>query len=113
MVLDVKTGGILAMIGSRDYFNEDIDGQFNAATSLRQPGSSLKPIMYATAFEKGYTPATLVMDVKTDFPVNDGTGNNNVYTPVNYDSRYTTQNQMEQLECMFVTLGLFKWFWVV
>lgn len=87
-VLDVKTGGILAMIGSRDYFNEEIDGQFNAATALRQPGSSLKPIMYATAFEKGYTPATLVMDVKTDFPVNDGTGNNNVYTPVNYDGKY-------------------------
>ncbi len=88
MVLDVKTGGILAMIGSRDYFNEDIDGQFNAATALRQPGSSLKPIMYATAFEKGYTPATLVMDVKTDFPVNDGSGNNNMYTPVNYDGKY-------------------------
>lgn len=88
MVMDVKTGGILAMIGSRDYFNEDIDGQFNAATALRQPGSSLKPIMYATAFEKGYTPATLVMDVKTDFPVNDGSGNNTMYAPVNYDGKY-------------------------
>lgn len=88
MVLDVKTGGILAMIGSRDYFNSDIDGQFNAATALRQPGSSLKPIMYATAFEKGYTPATLVMDVKTDFPVNDGSGKSTMYTPVNYDGKY-------------------------
>ncbi len=88
MVLDVKTGGILAMLGSRDYFNTDIDGNFNAATALRQPGSSLKPIMYSVAFEKGYTPATLVMDVKTDFPINDGTGNNNMYTPVNYDGKF-------------------------
>lgn len=86
MVLDVKTGGILSMLGSRDYFNEDIDGQFNAATALRQPGSSLKPIMYSVAFEKGYTPATLVMDVKTDFPVNDGNGS--TYTPVNYDGKF-------------------------
>ncbi len=88
MVLDVKTGGIMAMLGSRDYFNDDIDGQFNAATSLRQPGSSLKPIMYAVALEKGYTPSTLIMDVKTDFPVNDGSGNNTAYTPVNYDGKF-------------------------
>lgn len=88
MVLDVKTGGILAMLGSRDYFNDDIDGQFNAATALRQPGSSLKPIMYAVALEKGYTPSTLIMDVKTDFPVNDGSGNNTSYTPVNYDGKF-------------------------
>jgi 1A family penicillin-binding protein len=86
MVEDVKTGGILAMIGSEDYFNSDIDGQFNAATALRQPGSSLKPIMYSVAFEKGYTPATLVMDVKTDFPTNDGNGT--MYSPVNYDGKF-------------------------
>jgi len=88
MVLDVKSGGILAMLGSQNYFNDEIDGQFNAATALRQPGSSLKPIMYSVAFEKGYTPATLVMDVKTDFPVNDGSGNNTSYTPVNYDGKF-------------------------
>lgn len=86
VVLDVKTGGILAMIGSRDFFNQDIDGEFNAATALRQPGSSLKPIMYATAFEKGYTPSTLIMDVKTDFPVIDPT--TPIYTPVNYDGKF-------------------------
>lgn len=86
VVLDVKTGGILAMIGSRDFFNQDIDGEFNAATALRQPGSALKPIMYATAFEKGYTPSTLIMDVKTDFPVIDPV--DPIYTPVNYDGKY-------------------------
>ena len=86
VILDVKTGGILAMIGSRDYFNAEIDGNFNVATALRQPGSSLKPIMYATAFEKGYTPATLVMDVQTEFPVIDPT--EPIYAPVNYDGEY-------------------------
>ena len=86
VVQDVKTGGILAMIGSKDYFETDNEGNFNAAVALRQPGSSLKPIMYATAFEKGYTPATLVMDVKTDFPVNDES--DPTYTPVNYDGKF-------------------------
>ncbi len=86
VVQDVKTGGVLAMVGSKDYFETDNDGNFNAATALRQPGSSLKPIMYAVAFEKGYTPATLVMDVKTDFPVVDS--NDPVYTPVNYDGKF-------------------------
>ncbi len=86
VALDVKTGGVLVMVGSRDYFNTDNDGNFNAATSLRQPGSSLKPIMYSVAFEKGYTPATLVMDVKTEFPVIDPT--DPTYTPVNYDGKF-------------------------
>ncbi len=86
VVQDVRTGGVLAMVGSKDYFETDNDGNFNAATALRQPGSSLKPIMYAVAFERGYTPATLVMDVKTEFPVIDPT--DPTYTPVNYDGKF-------------------------
>ena len=65
--LDPKTGQILAMVGSRDYFNEDIDGQVNITTSLRQPGSSLKPIVYSALFLKGYTPNTILYDVSTNF----------------------------------------------
>lgn len=84
--IDVKTGGVMVMVGSRDYFETDNDGNFNAATALRQPGSSLKPVMYATAFEKGYTPATLIMDVKTEFPVIDS--EDSTYTPVNYDGKF-------------------------
>jgi len=80
------TGEILAMVGSRDYFDTKNDGNFNASLSNRQPGSALKPIMYSTAFGKGYTPATLVMDVKTDFPTNDP--EHPIYTPVNYDGKY-------------------------
>lgn len=85
IVMDPKTGAILAMVGSADYFDEKNDGNFNAATQgIRQPGSALKPVMYATAFEKGYTPATLLMDVKTEFPGGDG----EPYKPVNYDGKY-------------------------
>lgn len=65
--IDPKTGQILAMVGSRDYFNDEIDGQVNVATRPRQPGSSMKPIVYAALFEKGYTPDTILYDVVTNF----------------------------------------------
>jgi membrane peptidoglycan carboxypeptidase len=87
VVADPKTGEILAMVGSKDYFNKENDGNFNVATSnTRQPGSSLKPVMYATALEKGYTAATLVMDTQTEFP--GGTSGQPNYIPVNYDGKY-------------------------
>lgn len=86
IVADPKTGEILAMVGSKDYFDKDNDGNFNVAINKRQPGSSLKPVMYAEAFEKGYTPASLLMDTKTDFPTDDPT--HPVYTPVNYDGKF-------------------------
>lgn len=86
IVSDPQNGEILAMVGSKDYFDTKNDGNFNTALSNRQPGSSLKPVMYATAFEKGYTPATLVMDVKTEFPT--GELEHPTYTPVNYDGKY-------------------------
>ncbi|MBD3248268.1 PBP1A family penicillin-binding protein [Candidatus Falkowbacteria bacterium] len=79
--IDPKTGQILAMVGSRDYFNDDIDGQVNVAISKRQPGSSLKPLVYASMFEKGYTPNTVLYDVVTNFS-NDKA---NPYEPKNYD----------------------------
>ena len=86
VVADPKTGEILAMVGSKDYFNAEIDGNFNVTTSNnRNPGSSLKPVIYAAAFEKGYTPATMLMDVKTEFPSNDPV---KPYIPVNYDGKF-------------------------
>ncbi|MFA4834308.1 MAG: PBP1A family penicillin-binding protein [Patescibacteria group bacterium] len=81
--LDPKTGQILAMVGSRDYFNDEIDGQVNVTTSLRQPGSSLKPLVYSAAFTKGYTPDTVLYDVVTNFSNNPA----NPYEPHNYDSK--------------------------
>ena len=58
--IETETGNIISMVGSRDYFDETIDGKVNIATSKRQPGSSFKPIVYLSAFEKGYTPETVV-----------------------------------------------------
>lgn len=67
VVTDPKTGQILAMIGSRDYFDEEIDGNYNIATAKRQPGSSFKPFVYATAFNKGFLPQTVLFDTPTEF----------------------------------------------
>lgn len=68
---DPKTGEILALVGSRDYFDTARDGNFNVATQgLRQPGSTLKPFIYLSAFQKGYTPSTVVFDVPTEFSAN-------------------------------------------
>lgn len=86
MVTDARTGEVLAMVGNTDYFDKTIDGNYNDALAPRQPGSSLKPVMYATAFEKGYTPSSMIMDVKTDFPTGDPT--HPIYTPVNYDGKF-------------------------
>src|SRR3989339_777966 len=81
--IDPKTGQVLAMVGSRDYFNNDIDGQVNITTSNRQPGSSLKPLVYATMFLKGYTPNTILYDVITSFSTN----KDEPYEPHNYDNK--------------------------
>lgn len=79
--MDPKTGQILAMVGSRDFYDKSINGQFNVATlGRRQPGSSIKPIIYAAAFEKGYTPNTILYDVVTNFSLG-----GKPYTPHNYD----------------------------
>jgi len=92
VVSNPRTGEILAMVGSTDYFDTKNDGNFNTALAMRQPGSSMKPVMYSVALEKGYTPATMIMDVKTDFPSGDPT--NPTYTPVNYDGKYHGPVQM-------------------
>jgi penicillin-binding protein 1C len=67
VVIDPKTGQILTMVGSRDYLDKSVDGNFNVATAARQPGSSFKPIVYAEAFSKGYTEDTTLFDVPTEF----------------------------------------------
>ena len=83
------TGEILAMVGSADFYNEAISGQVNMAISPRQPGSSIKPITYAAAFEKGWTPATLIWDVPSEFPPSGRADDPSpAYKPVNYDDRF-------------------------
>lgn len=85
VVLNPETGEILAMVGSKNFTAEDYDGQVNVTTSLRQPGSSFKPFTYVTAFKKGYTASTPIMDVPTTFPGGIGQPD---YNPVNYDGKY-------------------------
>jgi len=88
VAIDPTNGDILTMVGSRDYFDEDIDGNFNIATAYRQPGSTFKPIIYAEAFNKGYIPETTVYNVSTEFSATCSRGGN-CYRPVNYDGEYT------------------------
>ncbi|MFC2043301.1 transglycosylase domain-containing protein [Chloroflexota bacterium] len=83
------TGEILAMVGSADYFSEEISGQVNMAISPRQPGSAIKPITYLAAFENGWTPATLIWDVPSEFPPSGRPDDNRPpYKPVNFDGRF-------------------------
>ncbi len=88
VVLDPNTGEILTMVGSKDYGATESSGfKFNVVTqSLRQPGSAIKPFVYAAAFTKGYTPSSLLLDVDTKYP--SGDVNKPEYNPKNYDSKY-------------------------
>ncbi|MEM7800467.1 MAG: transglycosylase domain-containing protein [Chloroflexota bacterium] len=84
VALKPRTGEILAMVGSLDYFNEAIDGQINMTLAPRQPGSTFKPITYAAAMDKGWTPADVIWDVPIQLEV----GEDDNMIPVNYDRRY-------------------------
>lgn len=93
VAIDPKTGQILAMVGSRGYFDPAIDGKVNVALAHRQPGSSFKPFVYATALEKGYTPETVVFDLKTQFssvcdPNDVMNDTPPCYSPDNYDGTF-------------------------
>lgn len=95
VAIDPNSGEILTMVGSRDYFDKEIDGKFNIAVAKRQPGSSFKPFIYATAFAKGFTPNSVLFDVPTEFqstcdPYGRAkTGSQeNCYSPGNYDNAY-------------------------
>ncbi len=90
LVTKPGTGEILAMIGSKDYFSQEIDGNVNLATSLRQPGSSIKPINYAVGLLNGYTPATIFLDYPTCFQ----TPGQPLYCPKNYDGSFHGPAQM-------------------
>jgi 1A family penicillin-binding protein len=82
--IDARTGEILSWVGSKDFFNQEIDGQVDIITSNRQPGSSFKPIVYAAALEKGLTPETIIFDSQTNF----GHFGNKDYIPQNYNQKY-------------------------
>lgn len=101
---DPKTGQILAMVGSRDYFDVENEGNFNVALALRQPGSAFKPFAYAKAFEKGFTDSTVLFDLQTEFnPLCDSSSSQDkdvfgqdCYHPQNYDGRFRGPVTMRQ-----------------
>ena len=84
LVTNPQTGEILAMVGSRDYFDTENDGQVNVTTRQRQPGSSIKPVNYAYALEHGFTAASLIQDS----PVTYDLAGSKPYSPVNYDGKW-------------------------
>lgn len=96
VAIDPKTGQILSMVGSRNFFDKEIPGQYNITTALRQPGSSFKPIVYAAALNMGYTPETVLFDVPTQFSAlcdaygnpKSGVKESACYMPENYDNLF-------------------------
>lgn len=97
VVMDNSTGEILSLVGSKDFFDAFHDGQVNAALSLRQPGSALKPFTYALALERGMTPATIIDDKETQFITPEGN-----YHPKNYDKKYHGSVRMRSaLACSY------------
>lgn len=101
---DPKTGQILAMVGSKNYFDKTIDGQVNVATANRQPGSSFKPYVYLEAFTKGYTPETMLWDVPTNFSTDSGQD----YKPQNYDGTFHGPLQMKNALAMSLNIPAVK-----
>ncbi|MFA6588404.1 MAG: transglycosylase domain-containing protein [Patescibacteria group bacterium] len=79
VAIDPKTGQVLSLVGSRDYFDTAHDGNVNVAIRERNPGSSFKPVVYATAFNQGYSPDTMIFDLITNF------GGSPAYIPKDYD----------------------------
>ncbi|MES2203133.1 MAG: PBP1A family penicillin-binding protein [Patescibacteria group bacterium] len=93
--VDPKTGQILVMVGSRNYFDTEIPGAYNVAVAMpgRQPGSAFKPFVYAQAFSEGYTPDTVLFDLPTQFsthcqPSDNHNSESPCYAPVDYDGKF-------------------------
>ncbi|MFA6300914.1 MAG: transglycosylase domain-containing protein [Candidatus Paceibacterota bacterium] len=120
VAIDPKTGQILTMVGSRDYFDKAIDGNFNIATATRQPGSSFKPFIYATAFNKGFTPETVLFDLPTEFQTTcDAYGNalpghsqSNCYMPKDYDGKYRGPMNLRDALAQSINIPAVKLFYL-
>lgn len=93
VAIDPPTGQILAMVGSRNFFDPEIDGQYNAALASRQPGSTMKPFIYSLALMNGYTRDTVIFDVPTQFsttctPADTTNSTAPCYAPVDFDNTF-------------------------
>ena len=120
VAIDPKTGQILAMVGSRDYFDKSIDGNYNVATAKRQPGSSFKPFIYATAFNKGFTEDTVLFDLPTEFQTTcnaygkalPGHSQDECYMPKNYDGKYRGPMKLRDALAQSINIPAIKLFYL-
>ena len=120
VAIDPKTGQILSMVGSRDYFDENIDGNFNVALAKRQPGSSFKPFIYATAFNKGFTPETVLFDLPTEFQTTcnaygkalPGYKQSDCYMPDNYDGKFRGPMSLRDALAQSINIPAVKLFYL-
>ncbi len=123
VAIDPKTGQILTMIGSRNYFDKTVDGNFNVATADnpgRQPGSSFKPFIYATAFNKGFTPDTVLFDLPTEFQTTcdaygkalPGHNQSDCYMPNDYDTKYRGPMKLRDALAQSINIPAVKLFYL-
>ena len=121
VALDPKTGQILTMVGSRDYFDVTHEGNFNVALAKRQPGSAFKPFVYAAAFEAGYTPDTVVFDLPTEFSTHCdplgtplyGADKSLCYMPENYDGEYRGPTSLRNALAQSINIPAVKMLYLV
>jgi penicillin-binding protein 1C len=118
VALDPSTGHILSMVGSRSFFDTAIDGQYNATLALRQPGSTMKPFVYAAALLRGYTRNTIIFDAPTQFstecPASEVTDNEPpCYAPSNYDSRFRGPMTFETALAQSINIPAIKTLYLV
>ncbi len=121
VAIDPKTGQILTMVGSRDYFDKKIDGNYNIATATRQPGSSFKPFIYATAFNEGFTPDTVLFDLPTEFQTTcnaygkalPGHNQSDCYMPDDYDGKFRGPMSLRNALAQSVNIPAVKLFYLV
>ncbi|MBP9711610.1 MAG: penicillin-binding protein [Candidatus Pacebacteria bacterium] len=120
IAIDPKTGQILTMVGSRNYFDKEIDGNFNITTANRQPGSSFKPFIYATAFSKGFTPDTVLFDLPTEFQTTcnaygqatAGHKQSECYMPDNYDGKFRGPMKLRDALAQSINVPAVKLFYL-
>jgi len=111
VAVDPRNGQILSMVGSKDYFDKEIDGNVNVATRFRQPGSSFKPYVYAEALEMGYTRKTIIFDVETNFSTSDDKEDD--YIPRNYLGNFEGPVQMEDALATSLNIPAVKFLYLV
>ncbi len=118
VAIEPSTGQILAMVGSRDFFDTTIDGQYNTTLALRQPGSAIKPFIYSLALMRGYTRNTVIFDVPTQFstscqPSDTFNSTSPCYAPKNYDDKFRGPMTLETALAQSVNIPAVKILYLV